>query len=874
MELVEGEPLSRVIARSPLEPRRAATLARQVTDAVAHAHAQSVLHRDLKPENVLVQVDGLTRVCDFGLATLAGHERLTESSASLGTAAYSAPEQLDGRARDADARADVYALGGILFAALTGSAPFDGKGVALLKKVLLDRAPLASSRAPAVPRDLDLVCAKALEKDPDRRYATAAALRDDLDRFLRGEPVSAKPPTQRDRLARWTRKNASRIAGGVVLAAAFAALGVGLVHSRRQDRERALVRAVESCEAADATPETIEAVLRDFPAEEEALCERARALLLRALERELVGHERRALEAAGGRALDRAALLELARLARKAPCADLVGEREGPIPLGDALVDAGCLDVAEELAAKTLAATPGDPAARFLRARVRLARAGAPSAPLGPGRLDRDSDGATLEDLRAASGLPGVPGARAAWLLAELLAIQDPLSAPAREALARASQRTWSTPEVRVLKEALELEPTGASYALLAQRVLNDPRLAVRALGRFLARCGMRGALEDPGLAEEAALGHGDPRPVVADARAYRPCLTYYPNAPQAESATLVDELAFYPRNAWRLRLILGEHRVPDHSGAAWIVEVLEASENLESLRDLTTDLQQDKAKAVHPDDATKLFVESTFPAGFEVAASSCVRTLYSAERQAFSDATGGVIAIHAISDLDDVAQLGGVSADVSHGLVFDAHEYLRRLEHLGGATVLPFRARLRRLAFPGKLGSWLARVDLERVLWLATHAEELDATCEKTAARGLGIVQFNWLLFVAAIEAWCPVRGHGVAVDRSLEPDARRLADLGLQWTREQDVYARTVANPKDPSPLDERLNREAESVILWKFLDRATKRAGALLESAPRPLFDEQAFRDQARMADAVARCRRDSYRFVSPVDSSGKK
>jgi hypothetical protein len=582
-----------------------------------------------------------------------------------------------------------------------------------------------------------------------------------------------------------------------------------------------------------------------------------------------VGHERRALAAAGGHALDRAALLDLARLARKAPCVDLVGEREWPIPLGDALVDAACLDEAEELAAKALAATPGVPAARFLRARVRLARAGAPSAPLGPGRLDRDSDGATLEDLRAASGLPGAPGARAAWLLAELLAIQDPGSAPAREALARASQLTWTTPEVRFLKEALELEPTGPSYALLAQRALNDPRLAVRALGRFLARCGMRGALEDPWLAEQAAQGHGvDPRSVIADARAFRPCLTYYPKAPRAESATLNAELALYPRNAWRLRLILGEHRVPEHSGAAWIVEVLEASENLESLRDLTGDLQRDQTRAVHPDDATKVFVAETFPPSFELSAPDCVRTLYSAERQEFSDATGGVLAIRAISDLDDVESLGGVSADVWHGLVFDAHEYLRRLEHLGGATVLPFRARFRRLAFPGKLGSWLARVDLERILWLVTHAEELDATYEKTGARGLGLVQFHWLLFVAAVEAWCPVRGHGVAVDHSLEPDARRLADLGIQWTREQEVYEQAVASPKDRRPLDVRLTGVASTVLAWKFLERATKRAEALLRSAPRPLFDEQAFRDQARMADAEARCRRETYRFVAPA------
>jgi len=180
-----------------------------VARAVHHAHQHGVLHRDLKPSNVLVDPQGSWFVTDFGLAKrLAGADRsLTESGQILGTPRYMAPEQAAGR-KDLTVLADVYSLGVILYERLTGRTPFAGEdALTLLRQVRESEPPRPSSILPGLNRDLETVVLKCLDKDPGRRYASAAALADDLDRWLAGKPITARPSGSVARAWKWARRN-------------------------------------------------------------------------------------------------------------------------------------------------------------------------------------------------------------------------------------------------------------------------------------------------------------------------------------------------------------------------------------------------------------------------------------------------------------------------------------------------------------------------------------------------------------------------------------------------------------------------------------------------------------------------------------------
>jgi mono/diheme cytochrome c family protein len=241
MEFVEGGSLARRLADGPLSPAQAAELLSTLADAVHYAHQRGVIHRDLKPSNVLL-ADGVPKLADFGLAKrLDGATRHTQSGAILGTPAYMAPEQADGKAREVGPGADVYALGAILYETLTGRPPFVGESLLDTVLQVLNTEPLPPTRRRAdVPRSLEAICLKCLAKQAEQRYASAAELSEDLRRFLAGRPVQA-------RRARWhlgVRWLWRRPVLPVLVLAA--ALGIGLqATSDYRARAAARRRAVE-----------------------------------------------------------------------------------------------------------------------------------------------------------------------------------------------------------------------------------------------------------------------------------------------------------------------------------------------------------------------------------------------------------------------------------------------------------------------------------------------------------------------------------------------------------------------------------------------------------------------------------------------------
>lgn len=242
MDLLPGRTLADAVREHPLLAREAADCVRQVAEAVQHAHDQGVLHRDLKPSNILLTANGEPRVTDFGIArritpdTATAAVELTRTGQMLGSPGYAAPEQA--LAGTADVRTDVYGLGALLYHLVTGRPPFQGPTLDSILLQLREADPVAPRRLnPTIPRDLETICLHALQRDPERRYATAQAFGADLGRFLDHEPIRARPLGPLGRTARWCRRHPA-IAALLVLVASLLTLLVGgsLTFARRQER--------------------------------------------------------------------------------------------------------------------------------------------------------------------------------------------------------------------------------------------------------------------------------------------------------------------------------------------------------------------------------------------------------------------------------------------------------------------------------------------------------------------------------------------------------------------------------------------------------------------------------------------------------------
>src|SRR5216110_387897 len=226
MKFVEGGQLDEVARREPMPPRRAAELIAKVARTVHYAHEHGILHRDIKPGNILLDAKGEPHLTDFGLARLVETEStVTRTMEVLGTPSYMAPEQAVGNNARVTSATDIYGLGAVFYQLLTGHPPFAGGTTYETIKLLLDTEPRQPRLLnPKIDRDLSTICLKCLEKDPKRRYSSALALAEDLERWLRHEPIQARHTGVFARGGKWMRRNPT----SALLTASLLALAVPL----------------------------------------------------------------------------------------------------------------------------------------------------------------------------------------------------------------------------------------------------------------------------------------------------------------------------------------------------------------------------------------------------------------------------------------------------------------------------------------------------------------------------------------------------------------------------------------------------------------------------------------------------------------------
>ncbi len=244
MDYVEGQTLADLVRDQPLSPQRAATYLKTIAVAVHYAHQRGILHRDLKPANVMIDGNDQPRITDFGLA-----KRLDDSALStlhspptltgqvLGSPNFMSPEQAEGRHKEVGPASDVYGLGGLLYHLLTRQPPFQADTLTARFKQVVENDPLSLRLVnPSVPRDLETICLKCLEKDRARRYPTAQAVADELGRFLEGKPISARPVGALGKSWKWCRRRPVLAGLGAALLISLFAGAIGVLWQLHQTR--------------------------------------------------------------------------------------------------------------------------------------------------------------------------------------------------------------------------------------------------------------------------------------------------------------------------------------------------------------------------------------------------------------------------------------------------------------------------------------------------------------------------------------------------------------------------------------------------------------------------------------------------------------
>jgi WD40 repeat protein len=272
MDFVDGPNLARLVGDRRLPATQAARYVKIIAEAVHYAHERGILHRDLKPSNVLIDSEDRPRVVDFGLAKrFTEDSSLTLSGNVLGSPSYMPPEQAGAGRQKAGRYSDVYSLGAILYYLITLRAPFQAETIPQTLALVANSEPLAPRLLnPTVPRDLETICLKCLEKDPSKRYPTAQALADELERFIQHEPIHARPISRPERLWRWCRRKPA-LASLLVLLNVVGALGIaGIVWQWRRAEHNAAAETIHRLDA------------QQKQAEAEAERERARAQQQRA----------------------------------------------------------------------------------------------------------------------------------------------------------------------------------------------------------------------------------------------------------------------------------------------------------------------------------------------------------------------------------------------------------------------------------------------------------------------------------------------------------------------------------------------------------------------------------------------------------------
>lgn len=267
LEFVDGQSLDKKLGGNPLPPQEGAQLLVTICRAMQYAHDNGVLHRDLKPANILLTKDGVPKVTDFGLAKRL-EEEAAESGATregtvMGTPSYMSPEQAQGAIAKLGPAADQYSLGAMLYEFLTGRPPFvSPKPLETIMQVLKNEPLPPRELQPKVPLDLETICLKALSKEPEKRYTSCAELANDLERFLRGEPIIARPVSQAEKAWRWYKRN--RLVGNLSIAATVGLLAVATIstwsaitlNSKNKDLQIAQAATVEQARIAKLNEQT------------------------------------------------------------------------------------------------------------------------------------------------------------------------------------------------------------------------------------------------------------------------------------------------------------------------------------------------------------------------------------------------------------------------------------------------------------------------------------------------------------------------------------------------------------------------------------------------------------------------------------------